>query len=240
MSYFRPQSFEEGIGTVVGDINDLSAQQRWNEETPVFAEAMLPYVPEGPSRILDYGCGVGRLSREVLLRRHDCSLVGIDSSPVQLAHARGYVRDPRFDAALPHEVSGQFDFAYCVYVLQHVRAVDLRQVVQTIHASLKPGAYFVHCSSKRRMSVRDEYHAFFNDSFLGVNVEREVERLFEPVRDLFDEEALRTHQVVRRMVLGLSNAEEPDDNWTMGEPHPAKVYRKRDISVPYHLLPVDE
>lgn len=240
MKYFRPTTFEEGIGTVVGPINDLSAQQRWNEETPVFIEAMLPYIPDGASRVLDYGCGVGRLSREMLKRRLDCYLMGVDSSPVQLAHARGYVRDPRFDACLPHQVRGLFDFAYSIYVLQHVRAVDLRQVIQTIHSSLKPGAYFAHCSSNRRMSVRGEFPGFFNDSFLGVNVEREIERLFEPVGDLFNQETLNANEVVRRMVLGISAAEEPDDNWRLGEPHPAKVYRKREISIPYYLLPVDE
>jgi len=40
-------------------------QQRWDEETPVFAEAILNLVSAEAS-IVDYGCGPGRIAKTVI------------------------------------------------------------------------------------------------------------------------------------------------------------------------------
>ena len=38
---FKPSSFEEGKHGVVGDCNGFTMQQRWDAETPIFADAIL-------------------------------------------------------------------------------------------------------------------------------------------------------------------------------------------------------
>jgi SAM-dependent methyltransferase len=237
MKYFQNRDFVEAKETVVGFINNIPTETRWEHETPVFAEAILKNLPPGGTRILDYGCGVGRLSKAILSKNTSVTLLGVDNSSVQLEHARNYVDSQRFATALPHHTEGVFDLAYCIYVLQHVRAVDIRHVLETIHAHLTPNGVFVHCSSIRRMSVRDDTINFFNDTFLGVNLNREISRLFEPVGELFDDTTLQANEIVRRMVIGQDGREEPDDEGNFGDAHPAHVYRRREISTPYYLLP---
>lgn len=239
MSYFEPPHFELARHTVVGAINSLSCDERWIQETPLFADAIIRRLSASDVRILDYGCGVGRMSKEILSRNPEYSLVGVDSSPVQLKHAENYVADKRFAAVVPHELTGEFDVAFSLYVLQHVRAVDLRQTIERIHAHLRPDGLFIQCCSKRRMSVRNDHGVFFDDRFLGVDIDREIERLFTPVGDLFTAEELQNNAVLRKMIIGIDGRLEPDDNGQWGDPHPARVYHRKDLTIPYCNIPFE-
>ncbi len=238
MSYFKNSNFNIARGTVVGDINSVSVDERWEKETALFADALLRYMPTHPCTVLDFGCGIGRISKEILSRRVDCTIVGADNSDVQLSHALSYINDPRFSGVLPHTVEGSFDFAFSFYVLQHVKAIHLRQAIQIIHAHLKPGAFFVYCGSEHRMAVRNDAERFLDDSFLGVHVPSELEHLFDPLGELFTPEELRDNQILRRIVLGETGSEEPGSNELLGEPHPARVYRRKDYGSPYWRLPM--
>lgn len=238
MSYFRNTNFTIARGTVVGEINSVSVDDRWERETTLFVEALLKYMPTNPCTVLDFGCGIGRISKEILSRHVDCTIVGADNSDVQLSHARSYINDPRFSSVLPHTVEGSFDFAFSLYVLQHVKAIHLRQAIQIIHAHLKPGGFFVYCGSEHRMAVRTDAERFLDDSFLGVHVPSEIELLFEPVGDLFNPEELKDNQILRRIVLGETGSEEPGSMEKLGEPHPAKVYRRKEYADPYWRLPM--
>lgn len=238
MTYFRNPDFTQARATVVGDINYLSVDERWERETSLFVDAMLRYIPSGPCKILDYGCGIGRVSKEILVRHADCAIMGADNSEVQLAHAYSYIQEPRFTGVVPHMVEGPFDFAFSFFVLQHVKAVHLRQAIQIIHANLAPGGLFVHCCSEHRMAVRVDAHRFLDDSFLGVNVSSELELLFEPIGNLFTEQELKEHVLLRKIVLGETGFEEHGSAEVLGEPHPARVYRRRDLTAPYWRLPM--
>lgn len=238
MSYFKNPNFREAQGTVVGHINSLSIEERWEEETRLFGDALMRHIPQGACSVLDYGCGIGRVSKELLKRDPQCTILGVDNSDVQLAHASSYISDPRFRSALPEQVEGEFDFAFSLFVIQHVRAVHLRQALQIIHAHLKPGALFAHCCSVRRMAVRNDAPRFFDDRFLGVNMPAEIELLFEPLGDLFSPDEMKRERTLRKIVLGETGEEEPGSLEVLGEPHPARLYRRRELSMPYWRLPM--
>lgn len=238
MNYFKNPDFLKARGTVVGDINCLSVDERWVQETKLFGDAILRHIPQGPCAILDYGCGIGRVSKEILSRHPSCTIMGIDNSEVQLAHAYSYVGGDRFLTGIPEQVEGHFDFAFSLYVLQHVRALHLRQALQIIHAHLKPGGLFVQCCSERRMAVRSDADKFFDDRFLGVDLWSEIEHLFEPVGDLFTPQEIQQEPVLRKIVLGETGEEEPGSAEVFGDPHPARIYRRRDLTKPYWLLPM--
>ncbi len=79
-----------------------------------------PDVPR--ARALDFGCGVGRVTRE--LARHFKSVVGVDVAPSMIRKARElsadveYVLNERDD--LSFVPSGSVDLVYSVIVLQHI------------------------------------------------------------------------------------------------------------------------
>ena len=89
---FKPHSFEEGQHEVVGDCVNTSMQERWDKETPVFAKAIIDNIPTKDNAfVLDYGCGVGRLAKEVLLQRPNTTIIGTDASVQMLEQAYKYV-----------------------------------------------------------------------------------------------------------------------------------------------------
>ena len=100
---FKPRDLEEGKHAVVGDCNGIPMAERWKIETPLFAKEILKYVPENGT-ILDYGCGVGRIAKEVLAQRPDVKVVGLDASSDMLKQAKEYVSSDRFSIALPYEL----------------------------------------------------------------------------------------------------------------------------------------
>lgn len=226
---FKPASFDEGRESVVGHCNGVPMAERWDSESPLFAKKILQHLPSGGTHVLDYGVGVGRLAKEVVNQHQTANVIGIDTSSDQRRFAKIYVNNDRFSAVAPEDLNEHVDLVYCVYVLQHVPSIELRDVLQRMHFFLKPGCKLVYCSSDYRMAIRFDQPGFFDDRFLGLNLRSEIERFFELEGPLFDDKDFEENEVVRRMVVG-------DDGKGGGLSHPALVYRRREISVPYFNL----
>lgn len=81
-------------------------------------------------RILDAGCGTGALSAELLVRTEQAQIVGIDISPVYVAHAQATITSPRITfetgdlTALPC-ADAEFDQVCSQLVLQFVPDTEL-------------------------------------------------------------------------------------------------------------------
>jgi len=218
---FKPKTFEEGRHAVVGDCNGISMQERWKVETPLFAEHILSYA-KPKAKILDYGCGVGRLAKEILTQDKSVYVIGTDDSNAMLNESTEYVQVPdRYKALLPYALRGNtFDVIYCVYVLQHVPAIQIRDILSRIHHYLKDDGVFIYCSSDYRMCIRYDQPGFFDDRFLGVNLQEEIERLFTRQEPLFDEDTLNKNPILDKMIRS-------------GLQHPAIVYKKKALDCPY-------
>lgn len=234
---FKEKTFIEACKSVVGVCNNISFEERWDKETPDFAKKILKHVSGESPRILDYGCGVGRMSKEIIKQHPTARVVGVDASAVQLQHSREYINDERFTASFPHELEGQFDLVYCLYVLQHVPSIELREAIARIHYRLKSDGVFIYCSSDTRMAVRWDSAAFFDDRFLGVNIRAEVEKLFEPVGDLFSKEDFEGNEILRRIILGFDGRKTPTAEGMYGVTHPAIIYKPRKLIRQYFDMP---
>ena len=215
---FKPKGFDEGRHAVVGTCNSLSMEERWEKETPLFAKAILDKSINNP-RILDYGCGVGRLAKEIVKNNYSSTVVGTDDSNKMLQEAKKYVNDERFSVSLPQNLEGYFDTVYCVYVLQHVPAIELRNILMRIHYHLKDDGKFIYCSSDYRMCARFDNPEFFDDRFLGVNIREEISRFFELESPLFDEQTINNNEILQIMINGKGGK----------LAHPALVFKKKKI-----------
>ena len=109
----------------------FDTDRRWAGETAYLASLIKANLNLAPSSlVLDYGCGVGRLSK-ALIESTGCSVVGVDISPNMRTFATRYVDSPRFTAMTP-ELLGTlvrehqllFDEAFSVWVLQHCVKVE--------------------------------------------------------------------------------------------------------------------
>ncbi len=146
----------------VGDARSIILQaetaervdRRWEVETPWFGALIRHALVLGPaSRVLDFGCGLGRLSKW-LVDNVGCQVVGVDISPSMRAMAVDYVASPRFSVA-SHEsfradpgLGDGFNGAFACYVLQHVERPD--QDLPAIARGLRPGGRFFLANSQMR------------------------------------------------------------------------------------------
>lgn len=93
------------------------------------------------STILDFGCGVGRILKQVSKRSETC--YGADISPNMLKYAKEYVDNDSVqfllcDPKIPAE-SDMFDLVYTFHVLQHIPTRgDLINALSEIRRILKP------------------------------------------------------------------------------------------------------
>lgn len=231
---FRPQTFEQGVDSVTGDCNGYSKEYRFQYETPLFAAAILRQLKPGQVTILDYGCGVGRLAKEILKQNSLVTVIGVDVSDEELKLAREYVNDNRFIAMKPWELDQKVDLVYCVYVLQHIPSIDVREALMRMHGQLKDDGTFVFCSSLYRMALCPE--GFWDDrSKNHVDLPAEIGRFFRAAsversdaNELFTREEFEKQEILRVMVKGEGGK----------LAHPAWVMEKRQLSGPcYNARP---
>src|SRR5580765_5259314 len=104
----------------------LTTNDRWKIETPYLLSLIEQIFDlNAQSVVLDYGCGIGRMSK-ALIDKYGCRVVGVDTSPGMRALAYAYVDSDRFICLPPHDlVSGcdWADAALAIWVLQHCNDV---------------------------------------------------------------------------------------------------------------------
>ncbi len=144
---FRPATLSQARELVL-PAGESSTDFRWEKETPVLAEMILRELEvRHGDLMLDYGCGIGRLAKEMCVR--GAKVIGVDSSPEMRRMASEYVNSPgKFLAVSPEELQLlrahglRVDSVFAVWVLQHCIAPS--QDMDLIFNCLKPqGKLFV-------------------------------------------------------------------------------------------------
>jgi tRNA (uracil-5-)-methyltransferase TRM9 len=111
---------------------------------------------ENDARILDVGCGNGRLAERLEREMRRVNYVGVDASPELIAIAHGHTRllhsvqaefhvaditQSNWSAPLARD---SFDKIVMLAVLHHVPSLDLRTaLLRELHALLKPGGQLI-------------------------------------------------------------------------------------------------
>ncbi len=169
---FRPDVFEvatldQAMRITVTPESGTSTEERWAKETRYLIEDIGNFLKIGPpSRVLDFGSGVGRLSKE-LIERFGCRVIGVDASKSMRLLSPGYVLSDQFVIWSP-EVLDQMvargfrvDFAISLWVIQHV--LDAKDVIARIHRALAPGGLFYVLNAETRCVPTDQ--GWVNDGF---------------------------------------------------------------------------
>ena len=110
-----------------------------------FLNELSQVAPETPrTRALDFGCGVGRITRA--LTEHFDEVIGIDVASSMIERARALTPDtPRCTfvvnraSHLRQFPSGSFAVVYCRLVLQHIEPPIIRRYIPELVRVLQPG-----------------------------------------------------------------------------------------------------
>jgi tRNA (cmo5U34)-methyltransferase len=99
----------------------------------------------GARRVLELGVGTGETAQRVLARHPEAALVGVDSSPEMLAHARARLpeadlRLARLEDPLP---AGPFDVVVSALAVHHLDGPGKADLFRRVAAVLAPGGRFV-------------------------------------------------------------------------------------------------
>jgi tRNA (cmo5U34)-methyltransferase len=125
---------------------------------------LLAELPAGYRRVLDLGCGDGRLLSLVLGMRPDATGVALDMSPPMLAAARArFAGDSRVEV-VEHDLDqplpdlGRFDVVVSAFAIHHVEHERKRALYGEVLVLLEPGGLFANlehvASPTERLTTR--------------------------------------------------------------------------------------
>lgn len=135
-------------------LTNANINDKWQRETTQLADELIKEISiTEKSVILDYGCGIGRIAKE-LIERTNCTIIGVDISPDMLALSFEYVKNPNFTPCSLKNLniltnSGlKFDIVFAILVLQH--CVEPQIDIKSIHNALKINGYVYLFNEKNR------------------------------------------------------------------------------------------
>ncbi len=122
---FNVSNIAEAMRIILTANEVKAVEQRWEKETQFLVNDIGDYFsPTEKSFILDYGCGIGRISKK-LIEDYDCFIVGVDISESMRELAVNYVNNEKFSAVSREELlelirqGFRFDYCLSIWVLQH-------------------------------------------------------------------------------------------------------------------------
>jgi tRNA (cmo5U34)-methyltransferase len=135
---------EEKVHEYVGRVGRLAARAAGEAE---LTEAL----PAAVRRVLDLGCGDGRLAALVLdARPATVEAIGLDNSPPMIDRARQRFEGNRSVTVLPHDLRdplpalGTFDVVVSGFAIHHLKHARKRSLFAEIVAALRPGGVFAN------------------------------------------------------------------------------------------------
>ena len=149
---YRPEVFDnatiEDAKKIILTAEDSSTQERWEKESPYVAQRIINFMQiKETSLIVDFGCGIGRISKE-LIEKRGCRVIGVDISKSMRSQALEYVNDERFSTLSPPLLIQMLknglrvDGIICIWVLQHIPQPQ-RQLEVLYHLLKKDGKLFI-------------------------------------------------------------------------------------------------
>lgn len=202
---FETPSIDAAKRIILTTETQRSSEERWALETGWTAARIVEQcgVTSGDT-LIDYGCGIGRLAKEIL-RIVDVDIIGVDISGAMLKNASLYVDDNRFwamhrDAFVRMARAGNIaaNHAYAVYVLQHVEKPD--QDIEAIGNATRESIFVINNNNRvvPIVDVPNQSSPWVDDGF---NVAVALAQRF-PFRADFELD----YQFMTKMPVGLFSA----------------------------------
>lgn len=151
MSYikeiFDPVTFEHAKNIVL--VADKNKPNKFEYETKNLIDVIeAQNIIDINSNVLDFGCGMGRVSKE-LISRFNCNVTGIDISEKMKIFAMLYIANIKKFKTVDVIEESIYDICIAIFSLQHVE--NPRKEIENIFYGLKSNAILVLLNEPSRM-----------------------------------------------------------------------------------------
>lgn len=129
---------------------DPNNPNKFIEETEFVIDAITKQnIINSNSTVLDFGCGMGRVSKRIV-EQFNCNVIGTDISNSMLTFAKLYVANIRkfHTQSTPYDIPNSIDVCLCIFTLQHVEYPQLE--IDRICNTIKPNGYLILLNEKNR------------------------------------------------------------------------------------------
>ncbi|MFA9372921.1 MAG: tetratricopeptide repeat protein [Poseidonibacter sp.] len=141
---FDIDNIQEAKNIILTPEAGLKTQDRWEVETPFIVDSIIENLNiNEKSLVLDFGCGIGRVSKK-LIEKTNCKIIGADISSSMRKLAKEYVNSDNFKIFSPKELEQliqnglRVDAAISIWVLQH--CLNPMDEINLIKSALKKDA----------------------------------------------------------------------------------------------------
>ncbi|MBI3874019.1 MAG: tetratricopeptide repeat protein [Arcobacter sp.] len=150
---FETKTIDDAKRIILTPECGMDTNERWEKETNFLSQDICAFLKDldKNSVVVDYGCGIGRVSRE-LIQKIGCKVIGVDISASMRDMAKEYVNNTNFEAISPalfreRILDGlKVDGIISIWVLQH--SLDPISDVALLKASLKLDGLFYVLNNK--------------------------------------------------------------------------------------------
>ncbi len=150
---FDTKTIEDAKRIILTPESGMQTDERWEKETSFLKEDIGTFFKDfnKDSVMVDYGCGIGRVSKEII-EKIGCKVIGVDISESMRTMAKEYVKSPNFETISPSEFREKIldglrvDGIISIWVLQH--STDPMGDVALLKGSLKQNGLFYVLNNK--------------------------------------------------------------------------------------------
>jgi ubiquinone/menaquinone biosynthesis C-methylase UbiE len=186
---FYPFCFDDAKKMILSDIGAFNADYRWEAETKEQMIQFRRWIKQD-ALVLDFGIGVGRVSKEILKEFPQVKVTGVDESKRMLAYCKKYIpkeyraRLRLFHFNKMHRIKdNSVDFAFSLHVLQHVEASKFQKSVQELHRVIKPGGFLYLLNMHNRCTF-DNYRTHITGYDDGIDQLKVIRQYFKEKEDI--------------------------------------------------------
>lgn len=177
---FDVRTIAQAKNVVLSD--DANNPNKFEIETSFLVQKIKDFgVITSESKVLDFGCGMGRVSKG-LVEEFKCNVIGVDISESMLKFAMLYVSNPsKFKPTLTLNENESIDCALSIFCLQHTE--NPKKEVEVIYNSVKANGFFILLNEKQRFvpeAVDANGYVIWNDDC--VDIENLVSSKFSEVK----------------------------------------------------------
>lgn len=150
---FDVDNVQEAKNIILTPEAGMKTDERWELETQFLAKDIADFFSglDENSVVIDYGCGIGRLSRE-LINKFNCKVIGVDISESMRKLSSEYVKSDKFEVISPTDLRQKMldglrvDGILSIWVLQH--SLDPIVDVALLKTCLKEDGLFYVLNNK--------------------------------------------------------------------------------------------